>query len=119
MNRRRSPWPWLSALLLAGFGFALLRLLQMRFETGDIYPPYSSLRVDPLGTRALFDSLERLPELVVSRHFRPLTRLPEGRRAKKVQLLVSGQTPRTEESAGHLTLTVPSILVHEVVAIDL
>jgi len=46
-------------------------------------------------------------------------RLPEGQRAKKVQLLVSGQTPRTEESAGHLSLTVPSILVHEVVAIDL
>jgi hypothetical protein len=46
-------------------------------------------------------------------------RLPESQRATKVQLLVSGQTPRTEESAGHLTLTVPSILVHEVVAIDL
>jgi hypothetical protein len=46
-------------------------------------------------------------------------RLPEGRRASKVQLLVSGRTPRTEESAGALTLTVPSILVHEVVAIDL
>ena len=46
-------------------------------------------------------------------------RLPQGQRAKKVQLLVNGQTPRTEESAGHLSLTVPSILVHEVVAIDL
>jgi hypothetical protein len=46
-------------------------------------------------------------------------RLPEGQRAKKVQLLVSGQAPRVEESAGHLSLTVPSVLIHEVVAIDL
>ncbi len=46
-------------------------------------------------------------------------RLPEGTRAARVQLLVSGQAPRVEQSAGHLTLTVPSILDHEVVAIDL
>lgn len=45
-------------------------------------------------------------------------KLPEGARAKKVQLLVGGQTPRTEESGGWLTLTVPSILYHEVVAVD-
>jgi len=46
-------------------------------------------------------------------------RLPEGKKARKVQLLVSGRSPRVEESAGHLALTVPSILDHEVVAIDL
>ncbi len=46
-------------------------------------------------------------------------RLPEGRKAKKVQLLVSGQQPRVEESAGAIALTVPSIGLHEVVAIDL
>jgi hypothetical protein len=46
-------------------------------------------------------------------------RLPEGKKARRVQLLVSGQTPRVEESGGSLTLTVPSILIHEVVAIDL
>lgn len=46
-------------------------------------------------------------------------RLPEGKRPSKVHLLVSGQSPRTEESKGILSLTVPSILDHEVVAIDL
>ena len=47
-------------------------------------------------------------------------RLPEGKRSKKVQLLVAGGAPaRVEERAGVLELTVPSILVHEVVAIDL
>ncbi len=46
-------------------------------------------------------------------------RLPAGKKARKVQLLVSGQSVRTQESGGVLTLTVPSILDHEVVAIDL
>jgi hypothetical protein len=32
---------------------------------------------------------------------------------------VSGQAPHVEESAGYLTVTVPSILEHEVVAVDL
>ena len=38
---------------------------------------------------------------------------------KKVHLLVSGATPRATQSNGFLTLTIPSILDHEVVAIDL
>ncbi len=40
-------------------------------------------------------------------------------KAKKVQLLVGSQTPRVQESNGILTLTIPSILDHEVVAVDL
>jgi hypothetical protein len=46
-------------------------------------------------------------------------RLPQGKKARKVQLLVAGGSPPTHEAAGYLTLTVPSIDVHEVVAIDL
>ncbi len=45
--------------------------------------------------------------------------LPEGVQARKVQLLTAGTTPRTDVSNRVLTLTVPSIDVHEVVAIDL
>ena len=45
-------------------------------------------------------------------------KLPAGARAKKVQLLVGGVTPRVEEAGGYLALTVPSILYHEVVAVD-
>ncbi len=44
--------------------------------------------------------------------------VPQAARAKKVQLLVSGQTPRVEGAAGYVTLTVPSILYHEVVAVE-
>jgi hypothetical protein len=45
--------------------------------------------------------------------------LPHGRKARKVQLLVAGTSPQVREAAGVLTLTVPSIGTHEVVAIDL
>jgi Hypothetical glycosyl hydrolase 6/Beta-galactosidase trimerisation domain len=46
-------------------------------------------------------------------------RLPEGRKAKRVQLLVSGKEPRTREAGDSIEVTVPYIGVHEVVAIDL
>jgi hypothetical protein len=46
-------------------------------------------------------------------------RLPDGAKAKQVHLLASGVTPRVQESNGFLTLTIPSIVDHEVIAIDL
>ena len=45
--------------------------------------------------------------------------LPQGRRAAKVSLLVSGETVQIREETGALSLVVPSIAVHEVIAIDL
>lgn len=45
-------------------------------------------------------------------------RLPEGRRARRVQLLVSGAAPKVEASGSLLSVTVPSIGIHEVVAVD-
>ena len=45
-------------------------------------------------------------------------RLPAGTRATKVQLLTAGTTPRVETATGTLTVTVPSVDVHEVIAID-
>ena len=46
-------------------------------------------------------------------------RLPAGTRARKVHLLTSGISPLVEEADGLLTVTVPSVDVHEVIAIDL
>jgi hypothetical protein len=46
-------------------------------------------------------------------------RLPAGRKALKVQLLVSGNRPRAFEAGGLLEVKIPSILAHEVLAIDL
>jgi hypothetical protein len=45
-------------------------------------------------------------------------RLPDGLRAKGVRLLVAGTTPASRESDGWLELVVPSVLAHEVVAVD-
>jgi hypothetical protein len=65
-------------ILCAGaFGFGLFKLFKLRFDVGDVYPPYSSLRSDPLGTMALYESLEKMPGLLVERDFSSANRLPE------------------------------------------
>ena len=72
MNRHLTLGLGLAALVLLGAGIA--HVFSMRFRVGDVYPPYSSLRTDPLGTRALYDSLAALPGYTVSRNLRPVER---------------------------------------------
>ncbi len=43
----------------------------------------------------------------------------DGLKAAGVRLLVPGESPRVDESGGSVTVTVPSILEHQVVAVDL
>jgi hypothetical protein len=50
---------------------------------------------------------------------RVVVRLPEGRKARRVHLQVAGRERAIEQEGTRLTLAVPSIHVHEVVAIDL
>ena len=59
------------------FVFGLIQLFQLRFAAGDVYPEYSSLRADPLGTMAFYESLEKIPGLSVRRDFSASNRLPE------------------------------------------
>jgi hypothetical protein len=68
-------------LLAAVFIVAIAHLFQLRYASGDVYPPYSSLRSDPLGTKALFQSLSRLRGLHVARNLRPLETLADDRSA--------------------------------------
>ncbi len=58
----------LAVLLLGG----ITRLLMKRYEKGDVYPPYSSLRLDPLGTAAFHDALTKQPGVSVRRNSEPL-----------------------------------------------
>ena len=44
--------------------------------------------------------------------------LPPGKRAGKVQFLVSTAAPQVQQSGGTLVLEVPSIVSHEVIAVD-
>jgi hypothetical protein len=77
MNKRA---PLLLFLICAAlFAFGLVQLFKVRFETGDIYPAYSSLRADPLGVMALYESLTAIPGLEVTRDFTSENRLPEGK----------------------------------------
>ena len=62
----------LLAALLIAFLFGVGHLFVLRFQTGDIYPPYSSLRSDPLGTRVLYESLENLSNINLERNYRSL-----------------------------------------------
>ena len=66
----------LFALLLAGgFIWGLARIFVLRYEVGDIYPEYSSLRADPLGTKGLAETLGDLPGIEMRRNFKPLPKL--------------------------------------------
>ena len=79
MLKSRLMAPVLLALLLSGFGLGVVSLFQLRFNAGDIYPPYSSLRADPLGAKVLYESLQGVPDLSVRRFFQPSTKLEGGR----------------------------------------
>ena len=63
------------ALLLLFFAVGVVHLFILRFESGDVYPAYSSLRSDPLGTRALYESLENIDSLSVHRNYHLLKSL--------------------------------------------
>jgi hypothetical protein len=45
-------------------------------------------------------------------------RLPAGVRARNAHLLVAGNNPRVQRHGAELTVSVPSLLDHEVVALD-
>ena len=63
----------------AAFAFGVVQLFKLRFEVGDVYPEYSSLRTDPLGAMALYESLERLPGLSIRRDYSAANQLPGGK----------------------------------------
>lgn len=74
---------WALAVLAASFAVlaaGIAHLLMLRFKEGDTYPPYSSLRADPLGAKAFHDSLSNLADLEVSRNYRAFPRFPDNRR---------------------------------------
>jgi hypothetical protein len=62
-------------LLAAGLGYGLVHLFNLRMSKGDVFPAYSTLRADPVGTKVLLDSLNEIPGLNAWRNYRPLIRL--------------------------------------------
>ena len=74
MKRNRIAFILLVAIF-AGMAYGVTRLFLARFAHGDVYPPYSSLRTDPLGTRVFFESLRALPRFQPERNFTALNRM--------------------------------------------
>ncbi len=77
------------AALLLVFGWSLLDLADAAYERGNAYPQWSSLRADADGTKLLHDSLRKLPNWTVLRHFTPEAKLP----AEPAVILFLHQTP--------------------------
>ena len=74
MSRRNA---WLSVAAVVGVAFffgALVHLILLRYQRGDLYPASSSLRADPLGTRALYEALSAAGGHEVDRGLVPLRR---------------------------------------------
>ncbi|MBN1672116.1 MAG: hypothetical protein JXR37_13840 [Kiritimatiellae bacterium] len=57
----------LGLLLVAG----VVQLFLLRFAAGDLYPPYSSRRADPLGTQVFYHSLDASGRVRVARNYDP------------------------------------------------
>ncbi len=93
----------LAAIILAVFGYGLLRLFELRFEAGDVYPPYSSLRADPLGAKAYYESLQSLNGISVARNFKPLEKL-EGRGGTTLLLVGAAGPSRWPRELEHFVL---------------
>lgn len=86
------------AAVLVVFAGGLFQLFKLRFSGGDSYPPYSSLRADPLGCRVYYESLERLGGPVVRRNIQAVERLPDGRGATLFVLGLPWSEMSAEES---------------------
>jgi hypothetical protein len=84
---------FIAVLLVAGFAWGLWRLFSLRFARGNVYPASSTLRADPLGARAFYESLAEL--MPVERNHRPFRKL----RAEGATVFVLGLEPMEERPA--------------------
>lgn len=66
-----------SGIFLVGMLLALLSgvawMIHLRFERGDAYPRGSSMRADPLGAKALYESYGSLSRVSVERNYEPFS----------------------------------------------
>lgn len=72
-------WLALAGIFVLG-GLAVSRMFADRFDSGSQYPPYSTMRTDPFGTRALFEALDMMPGVEVVRNFDSLHKLARDQR---------------------------------------
>lgn len=95
------------AVLLAGaFLWGVVALFNRQFAAGELYPQFSSMRTDRMGTRLLYESLAKLPGITVERNFLPMEFLPRD----GATLVMLGVDPmQVNWNEGLLLLTVDKI----------
>lgn len=86
----RAVYSVLAAAIVIAFLWGSFTIVMTPVETGDAYPRYSSLRADPLGTKLLFDSLQELPGLTVTRNFKPAPAIANPKATTLLILGISG-----------------------------
>jgi hypothetical protein len=79
--------------MAAVFIFGVAQLFVLRFDEGNVYPPYSSFRSDPIGVRALYEALSQLGDISVRRNIEPISLLPDGR---ETTLFILGANTRKD-----------------------
>ncbi len=79
---RTNGWLWaLTIAMLAGLIWGLEQIALTPLQTGDAYPPFSTLRADPQGAKALYESLAELPGITVERLYKQRQKLSSSRDA--------------------------------------
>jgi len=100
LQKPSKPFIAIASLFGVLFFLGLGHLFMLRFQAGDIYPPYSSLRADPLGTRALYQSLADTGSIDVRRHYQAASRISSG---NDLTLFYLGCSAASFFSATHLS----------------
>lgn len=76
-------------LMLAAFFALLLPRMLQSIAQGDVYPEWSTMRSDPLGTKVLFLALKRMGAVEVERNYEPWRESVP----KRAQYVLMGASP--------------------------
>jgi len=82
-------------LMIAAFIALLIPRMLQSIAQGDVYPEWSTMRSDPMGTKVLFLALQRTGGVAVSRNYEPW----QESGPKRVQYVLMGASPLILQSA--------------------
>jgi hypothetical protein len=107
---RSNTWLWILAIAMLGaLAWGLEQVAFTPLQTGEVYPPFSSLRADPLGAKALYESLAALPGIQVDRLYKQRQKLESPQDA----MFVLGVDPAAWSRVDAKTLEEYVKLVHD------
>ncbi len=93
-------------IIILAFFIGTICIFQSRFRNGETFPDYSTLKADPLGTLALFESLQKTPNLTVTRNYSNTSIVD----LSNITIFFIGIQPNIFEMDGSLTNHIDSML---------